>query len=146
MRSCLVQFRKPVPWLRIALIATLPVLLCAGTCTTIVGFNSCQGIPPAPQITSLSPSAISADTPSVLLIVSGNNFVSQSQIFWNGNALPTVFVDAEHLAATITPQTFEQFGGSPGSSVLISVKSVMTSSVVGCPIGGSSATLALIVN
>ena len=146
MRSCPVHFRKPVPWLRIAFAAILPLILSAGTCTTIVGFNSCLGIPPAPQITSLSPSAISANTQSVLLIVIGTSFVSQSQILWNGNALPTVFVDSQHLQSTVTQQTFEQFGGSPGRSVLISVNSVMTSPVVGCPIGGSSGTVALIVN
>src|SRR5215467_6031529 len=120
MRSCLFPFRKPVPWLRIAFVATLPLILSAGTCTAIVGFNSCLGIPPAPQITALSPNAISANTQSVLLIVIGNNFVSQSQIFWNGNALPTVFDDSQHLATTITQQIFQQFGGSPGNSVLIS--------------------------
>jgi IPT/TIG domain len=145
MRSCL-HIRKPVPWLRIALVAILPLILCAGTCTAIFGFNSCLGIPPAPQITSLSPNPISANSQSVLLTVIGNNFASQSQILWNRNALQTAFVDSQHLQATITQQTFEQFGGSAGSSVLISVNSVVTSTVVGCPIGGSSATLVLIIN
>ena len=146
MRSCLVNPRKPFPWLRIAFVLVLPLILCGGTCTTFFGFQSCLGIPPTPQIASLSPNAISANTESVLLVVAGNNFVSQSQILWNGNALPTVFVDSQHLQATITQQTIEQFGGSPGSNVLISVNSVVTSAVVGCPIGGSSATLVLIIN
>jgi IPT/TIG domain len=146
MRSCLFHFRRPIPWLRIVFVATLPLMLSAGTCTAIVGFNSCLGIPSAPQVTSLSPNAISANTQSILLVVIGNNFVPQSQIFWNGNALQTGFVDSQHLEATITQQTLEQFGGSPGGSVLISVNSVMTSAVVGCPIGGSSAALALVIN
>src|SRR5579864_2165541 len=146
MRSCLVNPRKPFPWLRIAFVLVLPLVLCGGTCTTFLGFQSCLGIRPAPQLTSLSPNAISANTQSVLLVVTGNDFVSQSQILWNGNALPTVFVDSQHIQATITQQTIEQFGGSPGSNVLISVNSVVTSAVVGCPIGGSSATLVLIVN
>jgi IPT/TIG domain-containing protein len=146
MRSCLVNPRKPFPWLRIAFVLVLPLVLCGGTCTTFFGFQSCLGIPPAPQLTSLSPNVISANTQSVLLVVAGNNFVSQSQIFWNGNALPTVFVDSQHLEVTITQQIFEQFGGSPGSNVLISVNSVVTSPVAGCPIGGSSVTLVLIIN
>ena len=151
MRSCLFPFRKPVPWLRIAFVATLPLILSAGTCTAIVGFNSCLGIPPAPQITSLSPSAISANTQPILLVVIGNNFVPQSEIFWNGNALRTVFVDSQDLQTTISQQTFEQFGGSPGNSVLISVSSVVnstavTSPFVGCPVSGSSAALSLIIN
>jgi ABC-type Fe3+ transport system permease subunit len=79
-------------------------------------------------------------------MVIGNNFVSQSQIFWNGNALLTVFVDSQHLETTVTQQVFQQFGGSPGNSVVISVNSAVTSPVVGCPIGGSSATLVLTIN
>jgi hypothetical protein len=146
MGSCLVHFRKPVPWLRIVFVATLPLILSAWTCTAIFNFKSCLGITSTPQITSLSPNTISADTQPVPLMVIGKNFASQSQIFWDGNALQTVFIDSQHLQATITQQTFEQLGGSRGSSVLISVNSVTTSAVVGCPIGGSSATLALTIN
>ena len=134
MRPYRIQSCKPVPWLHIAFVATLPLILSAGTCTAVIGFNSCLGIPPAPQITLLSPNAIAANAQSLLLIVTGNNFASESQILWNGNALPTTFVDSQHLQATITHQTFEQFGGSSGSSVLISVNSVVTSPVVGCPL------------
>jgi len=146
MRSCQVHFRKPVAWLHVVFVATLPLILSAGTCTAIVGFNSCLGIPSAPQITALSPSAISDKTRSVLLIVTGNNFASQSQILWNGNVLPTVFVDSQHLQTSITQQMLEQFGASPGSNILISVSSVVSSPVVGCPIGGTSAALVLIIN
>lgn len=168
MRPCLVTFSKPVPSdrpggspldscssrmglggirssIRIALVAVVTFALSGWTCSAIIGFNSCLGIPAAPQITSLSPNVIAENATSVLLIVIGNNFVPQSQILWNGNILATRFVDSSHLEATITPQTFVQFGGSSGNNVLISVNSAVSSPVVGCPIPGSSATLVLVI-
>jgi hypothetical protein len=146
MRSCLIQSGKSVPWLRIGLVAALSLTLSGWTCTAIIGFNSCLGVPATPQVTLLSPSAISATADSVLLTVSGSGFVPQSQILWNGSVLPTTFVDSQHLQATITQQTFTQFGGAFGSNVLISVNSPATATVVGCPIAGSSGTLVLLIN
>ena len=132
-------------WLRVGLIPVVTFALSGWTCSAIVGFNSCLGIPAAPQIASLSPNAISQNSASVVLIVIGSNFVPQSQILWNGNMLATTFVDSSHLEATITQQTFAQFGGSPGGKVLISVNSAVSSAVVGCPIAGSTATLVLVI-
>jgi hypothetical protein len=146
MRSCLIQSGKPFPWFRVGFVAALTLTLSGWTCTAIIGFNSCLGVPATPQITLLSPRAISATADSVLLTVRGTGFVPQSQILWNGSALPTTFVDPQHLQATITQQTFTQFGGAFGSNVLISVNSPVTTTVVGCPIAGSSATLVLIIN
>jgi hypothetical protein len=168
MRPCLVTLYKPVPsnrcgagplyatscaspnglsgiksWLRVGLIAVVTFALSGWTCSAIIGFNSCLGIPAVPQITSLSPNLISQNAASVVLIVIGSNFVPQSHILWNGNTLATTFVDSNHLEATITQQTFAQFGGSPGGNVLISVNSAVSSAVVGCPIPGSTATLVL---
>jgi len=146
MRSCRVKARRPALWLRIGFVAVLPLVLSGWTCSAIVGFNNCLGIPPQPQVTSLSPNAISADAESVLLIVAGSGFVPQSQILWNGSALQTTFVDSQHIQASITQQMLEQLSASPGSNVLISVSSVVSRPVVGCPVGGSSATLVLIIN
>lgn len=146
MSSCLSNSRKPFPWLRIGLVAVLTLTLSGWTCTAIVGFNSCLGVPTTPQIVSLSPNPIFATGDSVLLIVTGSEFVSQSQILWNGSAVPTTFVDSRHLQARITQQTLDQFGGSFGSSVLISVNSPVSATIVGCPIAASSGTLVLIIN
>jgi hypothetical protein len=112
----------------------------------MVDFNSCEGSVPQPQITSLSPGAIPGDAASVLLTVNGSAFVPQSQITWNGNALPTTFMDSSHLQTTITQQTFNSFGGSVGSSVQVSVKSHGSVAVSGCPNGGNSATLDLVID
>jgi len=147
MRPCQVDPRKPFPLVRGALIAVLTLLLSGwSTCTAMVDFNSCQGSAPKPQITSLSPGAVPGDSTSVLLIVNGSDFAPQSQIMWNGNALATTFTDSRHLQTTITQQTFNSFGGSAGSSVQISVKSQGSVAVSGCPNGGNSAALELVIN
>ena len=146
MRSCLIQSAKPFPWLRIGFVAALTLTLSGWTCTAIIGFNSCLGVPATPQITLLSPSAISVTADSAVLTVKGSGLVPQSQILWNGNALPTTFMDSQHLQTTITQRTFTQFGGAVGSNVLISVNSPVAATVVGCPIAGSSATLVLIID
>jgi hypothetical protein len=146
MRSCLIRTAEPFPWLRVGFVAALILLLSGWTCTAIIGFNSCLGVPVTPAITLISPSVMSASTDSSLLTVQGSGFVPQSQILWNGNALVTTFIDSEHLQATITHETFTQFGGALGTNVLISVNTAMTGSVLGCPIPGSSATLVLVVD
>ena len=147
MLSSLVGPCKPFPSVRIAFVAVLTLLLSGWTtCTAIVNFSSCPGTVPQPQIASLLPDTIPGDTESVLLIVSGSGFVPQSQIMWNGSALQTTFTDSRHLQATVTQETFDSFGGSAGSSVQISVRSQGSASVLGCPNGGNSATLVLVIN
>ncbi len=142
MRSSLVNPCKPFPWIRIALIAVLTLLLSGWTCRAM--FESCQGLVPQVQIASLSPSNIPSDVDSVLLTVDGSGFTPQSQIMWNGSSLETRFTDSRHLETTITQQTFGSFGGSAGSSVQISVLSQGSGS--GCPPGGNSATLVLVID
>jgi len=144
MPSSLVNPWKPLPWVRIAFIAALPLLLSGWTCNAI--FVSCLGVVPQPQITSLSPDTLPSDTNSVLLTVEGSGFTPQSQIMWNGSSLQTKFIDSRHLQTTITQQTFDSFGGSAGSSVQISVRSQASAGALGCPIGGNSASLTLVIN
>jgi hypothetical protein len=55
-------------------------------------------------------------------------------------------VDSYHLQDTITNRSLISFGGLAGSSVQISVRSRGPDPVVGCPSGGSSATLALAID
>ena len=145
MRSCLIQSAKPSPWLRVGFLAVLTLTLSGWTCTAIIGFNTCLGVSAAPQITSLFPTVLSAATDTALLTVRGSGFVPGSQILWNGNALLTTFIDSQHLQATITQQTFTQFGGAFGTNVLISVNSPVTTIVTGCPIAGSSAAMVLVI-
>jgi hypothetical protein len=114
--------------------------------TAIVGFNSCPGAVPQPQVTSLSPDTIPGNAESVQLIVNRDNFVPQSQILWNGSALQTTFTDSRHLRATTRQQTFDSFGGSAGNIVQVSVRSRGSTPVLGCPNRGNSSTLILVID
>ncbi len=122
----------------IALVATLTLLLSGWTC--FVGFVSCQGVSQV-QITSLSPTSIPSDAHSVPLTVEGNGFTPQSRILWNGSTLQTTFLDSHHLQATITQETFDSFGGGPTVHI-----SAGTQGGGGCPIGGNSTPLDLVIN
>src|SRR6478609_1834398 len=95
---------------------------------------------------TISPDSIADNMESVPLTVNGDGFVAQSQILWNGRALPTTFTGPRQLQATITQQTLDSFGSSVGHTVQISVTSPGSSSIVGCPNGGSSGTLVLVTN
>lgn len=143
MRSSLADLYKPFPLIRVALIAALTLLSSGWTCNAI--FLSCQGVVQS-QVTSLAPDRIPIDVESDLLIVDGSGFTSQSQIMWNGNALQTTFMDSRHLQTTVTQQTFDSLGGSLGDNVQISVRSPASFDELGCPIGGNSATLVLVIN
>jgi len=143
MHSSLVSACKPAPLTRIALVVTLVLLSTNWTCSAI--FLSCQGITQT-QVASLSPASVAGDAQSVMLTVNGSGFTPQAEIMWDGNPLPTTFIDSHHLQTAITQQTFTSFGGSVGTSVQVSVRSQSSFDDLGCPIGGNSATLALIIN
>jgi hypothetical protein len=147
MSACLVYPRKPFLLVRIALVAILTLLLCGWTtCSAIVDFKSCPGSVPQPMITSISPASIPGNVDSILLIVSGSGFSSNSHIMWNGNALQTTFKDSIQLQTTITQQTLISFGGPAGSNVQISVRSPQSDRLSGCPNGGDSNTLLLAID
>ena len=143
MRSSLAHSYKPFFLIRVALMAALTLLLSGWTCSAL--FLSCQGVGQS-QVTSLSPNAIPNNAESVLLTADGSGFTPQSQITCNGNALQTTFMDSHHLQTTVTQQTFDSFGGSVGNNVQISVTSQASFDDLGCPIGGTSATLILVIN
>jgi hypothetical protein len=51
------------------------------------------------------------------------SFYPQAQITWDGNPLPTTFIDSHHLQTAITQQTFISFEAFVGNSVQIAVSS-----------------------
>jgi hypothetical protein len=57
---------------------------------------------PVPAISSLSPASATASGISFTLTVNGSNFVSTSQIQWNGGNLTTTYVNASQLTASVT--------------------------------------------
>lgn len=56
---------------------------------------------PAPVLSSISPSTITAGSPAFTLTATGNSFISSSVIKWNGTALTTNFVSSTSLTATV---------------------------------------------
>jgi hypothetical protein len=108
--------------------------------------NSCPGAIPQPKVTFLSPDTVPIETESMVLQVNGSDFIPQSQIMWNGNGLPTTFVDSSLLQTTITQQTLASLDAAAGSTAQIAVMSPGSVVVVGCPNGGISATLVLVIN
>jgi hypothetical protein len=54
-----------------------------------------------PVITSLDPFTATVQGPAFTLQVAGSGYVSGTQVLWNGNALPTTFVDDHHLTAQV---------------------------------------------
>lgn len=56
---------------------------------------------PTPTITSLSPSSASVGSPAFTLTVTGTQFISNSQVMWNGTELATNYVSGTSLTAQI---------------------------------------------
>lgn len=52
---------------------------------------------PTPTITSLSPSSATAGGPAFTLTVTGTQFISGSQVLWNGSQAPTTFASSTSL-------------------------------------------------
>ncbi len=79
----------------------------AGTANIIVDSNGAStaattfAINAPPSITTLSPASVIAGSGSFTLTVNGTGFVSGAQIQWNGAMLPTTFVSATQLTASV---------------------------------------------
>jgi uncharacterized protein (TIGR03437 family) len=85
----------------------------AGNFDAVVAeFDLTPGGNPVPAITLLSPSSANINEPTLMLNVSGSNFISSSAVYWNGAALPTTFLGATQLMATISLSDLEQPGAS----------------------------------
>jgi large repetitive protein len=54
-----------------------------------------------PTISGISPSSATAGGPGFILTVEGSNYVSDSQVNWNGASRPTAFVSSTQLTAAI---------------------------------------------
>ena len=134
-----------VPWLRVAALCALTLLL-SGWTTCSALFLSCQTSVPEPQVILLSPDDLSIDTEPVIVTVEGSDFEPQSEIMGNSSPLQTRFVDSQHLQTAITQQTLASLGATPGTQVQISVATPELSPVMGCPNGTNSATLVLAIH
>lgn len=89
---------------------------------------------PVPMLTGLSPNSTAAGSPQFTLNVSGNSFISDSVVQWNGTPRTTTFVSATELSAIITADD-------------IAVESAASVTVVNpAPGGGSSNSLIFSIN
>ena len=85
----------------------------------------------SPAVTQISPAMVQAGSPATTLTVAGTGFTSGSSIQWNGQALPTKFISAGQMTATVDSTLMQQIGWAQ-----ISVTSP-------APGGGQSAALPL---
>src|SRR5262249_18508267 len=101
----------------------------------------------SPSITSVSPTSANARGVGFTLSVFGANFHSDAVVQWNGNALPTNFVNAGQLTASITPDLIASPGAvtitvANGSQLSNAVSIVIESSGVAAGIGPIITTFA----
>jgi IPT/TIG domain len=74
-------------------------------------------------LTTLSPATAPAGSPALQLTISGTAFVNGSIVQWNGSPLPTTFVSATQLSATVSASQLAMVGTSfvavanPGGSL-----------------------------
>lgn len=59
---------------------------------------------PVPTVSALSPSSVAAEGPAFTLTVTGTQFISTSQVFWNGSPVSTTYVSSTSLTAQIPAQ------------------------------------------
>ena len=84
---------------------------------------------PAPQISSLSVTAVQAGAPGFTLLVNGSNFSGICAVRWNGTSLTTTYVSASQLKAQI-----------PASLIAAQGSAAIT---VGTPDGAASNSISL---
>ena len=80
---------------------------------------------PVPILTQFAPYEARQGGSPVTLTAVGDSFVARSKVQWNGSDLPTKYIDAQHLTATIGTEQLSQSGSatirvstaSPGGGV-----------------------------
>ena len=83
-----------------------------GTSTASNFTISAVGNNPVPSFISMTPNNINAGSSTFSLIVTGANFVNNSIVNWNGSALPTTFINANQLSATVSASLITNAGSA----------------------------------
>jgi hypothetical protein len=112
-----------------------------------------------PTITSLFPTSIVAGSAGFTLTVTGTDYVSGAGVRWNGVAIPTTFVNATQLQATVSASLVANAGAAlidvvnPDGSVsnqsqfrIIAPLSITTSSPLPSGLAGSPYSVAFVAN
>lgn len=76
-----------------------------------VNFTVSPVTSPVPTITTMQPSAAQAGSSSIGITLTGTQFVPTSVVTWDGNNLPTTFIDSTKIQGSV-PTTYLQ---SPGT-------------------------------
>jgi hypothetical protein len=76
----------------------------ANASTTVTG----NAFYATPNLTQISPALMQAGSSTTTLTVDGNGFTSGSTVLWNGQALPTTFVSAGQMTATVDSSLIKQ--------------------------------------
>ena len=63
---------------------------------------SCGDCIEAPVVSGISPSSAAAGSHQLTVVVTGNNFRSNSTVEWNGEARQTVFITGKQLQVVVT--------------------------------------------
>ena len=109
---------------------TANLIATAGTATVTVSDDGSTSngatftiTPPAPVISSLSPTSVSAGGSGFMLTVNGSNFDNAATVEWNGASLATSFVSATQLTAAVTANLI----ANPGTATVTVVDNSQTS-------------------
>ncbi len=83
-----------------------------GGLSNAITFNINQAARPVPRITAIAPSSAQAGGAAFILTVTGQNFVTDSVVRWNGAARTTTFVNSTQLTAAIPPEDIANVGSA----------------------------------
>ena len=94
--------------IRLSLLLTLALLTAScGYGSHYMGGNS------TPGITSLSPTMANAGDPAFVMTVNGSGFGTDSVVYWNGTALPSVYGTTMAVTATVSAADVMNAGTFP---------------------------------
>lgn len=129
--------------LGIALITAAVLCLCS--CDSFY-ISTCTLSTPVPVLDSVSPKTIDVRTLPVTITATGSDFQTWSQIHWGSIALPTTYVDSQHLSTIVTPNTLASLNDDSGAGVIFVFTEGQGNVSTNCANGGSSANITIIVN
>jgi hypothetical protein len=119
-------------WLAVVSICSIAATGCGGGGPS--GSDSGSASNPTPFLSSITPPSAVAGGAAVTISATGSGFVSGSTIDWNGSALPSTFVSASQLTATLP------------ASVLATAGTGRVTVASPAPGGGASATIIFTIN
>lgn len=85
---------------RISLTLLLTLVLLTAGCG--YGAHYMGGGNGSPNIATLSPNMANVNDPTFMLTVTGNGFETDSVVYWNGVALPSMYGSATTVTATVS--------------------------------------------